>query len=121
MNCPRRSLALSGLLLSAACSTPPLVIDARPGSPIAMEAVAAACVGQDVVFFGEIHSSDECHEQQRLLLDTLRKSHPDVVVSMEMFDRDVQEKLDAYLAGKLMEPDFRKQARAWKNWALRSS
>lgn len=104
MNFPRRLLPLLGLLLPAACSTPTLTT------------VSMDCADQDVVFFGEVHESAACHEQQRKLLIALREKRQDVVLSMEMFERDVQLHLDAYLAGKLPEAEFRKKARAWKNW-----
>src|SRR5690349_22509367 len=34
----------------------------------------------------------------------------------EMFERDVQPALDAYLAGRLSEKDFRAQSRPWGNY-----
>ena len=109
-------MALSLLLASTACTSVPVILDSKTGDETSVEQIASACLEQDVVFFGEVHNSDENHEQQRALLDALCQKHKDVVVSMEMFERDVQDKLDAYLAGKLAEPEFKKQARAWPNW-----
>lgn len=111
-----RTAILLGLLSAAGCSTPHLIVSRITGSSLDITGVAAACAGEDVVFFGEEHDSDECHEAQRQFIIALHKSRPDLVISMEMFERDVQEQLDAYLAGKLPEKEFRETARAWQNW-----
>ncbi|MBM4062984.1 MAG: hypothetical protein FJ265_18095 [Planctomycetes bacterium] len=39
-----------------------------------------------------------------------------VVLSMEMFERDVQAVVDDYLAGRIDEPTFTAKARAWQNY-----
>ena len=111
-----RAAILLGLLCAVGCSAPHLLVSRSTGTPVDISAMAAACAVADVVFFGEEHDSDECHEAQRQFVIALHEIRPDLVVSMEMFERDVQDQLDAYLAGKLPEEEFRESARAWANW-----
>lgn len=105
-----------GLLLTPACSITVVSSAGSKGVWVGFPAIVGDCAAQDVVFFGELHDNDRCHEQQLGLLKSLFAARSDVIVSMEMFERDVQGEVDAFLAGNLAEEEFRKRARAWKNW-----
>ena len=108
--------AVLALLLPSACSFQGGSFPADSGVFVGFSSLVADCAAHDVVFFGEVHDNDRCHEQQLELLKSLFAKRPDLVVSMEMFERDVQGELDAFLAGELGEDDFRKRSRAWSNW-----
>lgn len=117
MKCVYLSLAaVLALLLPSACSFPGASFPGDSGVFVGFPSLVADCAAHDVVFFGEVHDNDRCHEQQLDLLKSLFAKRPDLIVSMEMFERDVQGELDAFLAGKLAEDDFRKRSRAWSNW-----
>ncbi|MEE2888032.1 MAG: ChaN family lipoprotein [Planctomycetota bacterium] len=107
---------LLALLLTPACSITVTSSAGSKGAWVGFQAIVGDCAAHDVVFFGELHDNDRCHEQQLGLLKSLFAERSDVIVSMEMFERDVQAEVDAFLAGNLAEEEFRKRARAWKNW-----
>jgi len=54
----------------------------------------------DVIFVGEIHDSRFAHEAELTLLTGLSERDPNLVLALEMFERDVQDILDAYLKGR---------------------
>lgn len=108
--------ALLSLLITPACTLLGGPFAADSAVSVGFPAMAEDCAAHDVVFFGELHDNDRCHEQQLELLKSLFAKRPDVILSMEMFDRDVQGEVDAFLAGTLSEAEFRKRARAPKNW-----
>lgn len=71
----------------------------------------------DVVFFGEQHDDPETHRAEAELLDAIGKSGRPVVLSLEMFERDVQGTLDDYLAGRASESEFLARSRPWERYA----
>ena len=77
----------------------------------------AAIARADVVFVGEQHDDPNTHRLERALLEGIARRRSDVVVSLEMFERDVQKRLDDYLAGRVTEEDFLKEARPWPRYA----
>ncbi len=96
--------------------TPHRVYDSREKRFADVEIMAARAAQADVVFFGEQHDDAGTHRMQRALLEAVARRRNDVVLSMEMFERDVQPQLDAYLAGTIDEPTFLKGARPWPNY-----
>jgi uncharacterized iron-regulated protein len=71
----------------------------------------------DVVFFGEQHDDPETHRAEAEVLDAIGRNGRPVVLSLEMFERDVQGVVDDYLAGRLSEKDFLARARPWDRYA----
>jgi len=71
----------------------------------------------DVVFFGEQHDDPETHRAEAELLDAIGRTGRTVVLSLEMFERDVQGVLDDYLAGRVSESDFLARSRPWDRYA----
>jgi uncharacterized iron-regulated protein len=71
----------------------------------------------DVVFFGEQHDDLETHRAEAEMLDAIGRLGRPVVLSLEMFERDVQPVLDDYLAGRITESEFLSRARPWPNYA----
>lgn len=71
----------------------------------------------DVVFLGETHVDDTTHQVELHVLEQLlaRRSGR-VVLSLEMFERDVQGALDDYLADRIDEGTFLQRARPWGNY-----
>jgi uncharacterized iron-regulated protein len=69
-----------------------------------------------VIFIGEEHGSRMSHEAEFLTLKGLSKRDSKLVLALEMFERDVQETLDDYLAGEISEKTFLKQSRPWPNY-----
>jgi uncharacterized iron-regulated protein len=71
----------------------------------------------DVVFFGEQHDDLETHRAEAETLDAIGRMGRPVVLSLEMFERDVQPALDDYLAGRIGEPEFLAHTRPWANYS----
>jgi len=94
-----------------------VVHDVRGGRVATLDAIVEAAREADVVFLGELHDDDVAHAVQRQVLEGLRQRGARAVLAMEMFERDVQPLLDAYLAGRASEAEFLAGARPWPNYA----
>jgi len=70
----------------------------------------------DVVFVGETHDSRLAHAAELTLLTGLSQRDPNLVLALEMFERDVQDILDAYLKEGISEDQFLEQSRPWPNY-----
>jgi uncharacterized iron-regulated protein len=70
----------------------------------------------DVIFIGEEHRHPGNHIAQMALFRSLHERSPDMALSMEQFERDVQNVVDDFLAGKIGETPFRDKSRAWDNY-----
>ncbi len=92
------------------------VVAASSGNTIAFSQLADDAAKADIVFFGEQHDDAETHRAELSLLSAISERRGKVILSLEMFERDVQPLLDAYLAGTLSEAEFRAQSRPWPNY-----
>jgi uncharacterized iron-regulated protein/poly(3-hydroxybutyrate) depolymerase len=71
----------------------------------------------EVVFLGETHLDEATHRFELAVLEGLLARRPgEVVLSLEMFERDVQPLLDRYLAGEIDEAEFLAGSRPWGNY-----
>lgn len=95
---------------------PERVYDTKAGAWVDFEVMAAALAGADAVFVGEQHDDPNTHLLERALLESLARRRADIAVSLEMFERDAQAALDAYLAGTLDEAAFLKDSRPWPRY-----
>jgi uncharacterized iron-regulated protein len=102
------------------------VFDAK-GNPSTLDAVVERMNSASVVFLGEHHDDPVAHHLQAILLKKAHEQslctarHPDVpprplALALEMFERDVQDILDEYLAGLITEQHFKLSSRPWKNY-----
>jgi uncharacterized iron-regulated protein len=81
------------------------------------EAMLTEIAKVDVAFVGEQHDDAATHRLERAILEGLARRRGNIVVAMEMFERDVQSALDDYLAGRLSEEEFLKASRPWPRYA----
>lgn len=93
------------------------VYDARHKRFADFETLAGAAARADVVFLGEQHDDRATHEMELALLEAVARRRGNVVLTLEMFERDVQPILDQYLAGAISEAAFLSSARPWPNYA----
>lgn len=70
----------------------------------------------DVVFLGEFHNDPGTHRLQLAILEGVARRRRAAVLALEMFERDVQPQLDAYLRGEIGEADFTGSSRPWGNY-----
>jgi uncharacterized iron-regulated protein len=94
------------------------VWDSHAQRALELEALLDRLAGNDVVFLGETHLDDTTHRvEAAVLAGLLERRGGEVVLSLEMFERDVQPALDDYLAGRTDERTFLAAARPWGNYA----
>jgi uncharacterized iron-regulated protein len=96
---------------------PHRVYDSRLRRFSDFEAMLADIMYADVVFLGEQHDDPITHRLEAAVLEGLARRRSNVVLALEMFERDVQEPLNRYLGGSLPEPEFRALARPWPRYA----
>jgi uncharacterized iron-regulated protein len=110
----------AALVLSAALAAqsyvPQRVFDTKAGAWTDFEAMSADLARADVVMVGEQHNDPNTHLLEQALLEALARRRPDIAVSLEMFERDTQASVDAYLGSALDETAFLKDSRPWKNY-----
>jgi uncharacterized iron-regulated protein len=109
--------ALVSATLAAQSYVPHRVFDSGRRAFTDFEAMAANLTRADVVFVGEQHDDPNTHRLELAVLEGLARRGRSVVVSLEMFERDVQEPLDHFLMGHMEEPEFLKAARPWPRYA----
>ena len=109
-------LLLAGTLAASQSYVPERVYDTKAGAWVDFEVMAAAVAGADAIFVGEQHNDPNTHLLERALLESLARRRADIAVSLEMFERDTQAALDAYLAGTLDEAAFLKDSRPWPRY-----
>lgn len=96
---------------------PHRVYDTRRKRFTDLETMIARIAVSDAAFLGEFHDDPGTHRLQAAILEGLARRRSDtLVLAMEMFERDVQPQLDAFLRGELDEAAFLGQARPWPNY-----
>lgn len=118
---PSRGFARTDEPPPARWSAPPLeaavsVRDGRTGEELSLEALFDRLAAADVVFLGETHLDETTHRLELAVYQALLERRGRVVLALEMFERDAQPALDAYLSGELDEPAFLAKARPWSNY-----
>jgi uncharacterized iron-regulated protein len=92
--------------------------DGHTGQTVEWEALLEALAEADVVFLGEQHTDETSHRVQLAIYEELlARRQQRVVLALEMFQRDTQDALNAYLAGEIDEQTWLGQARPWTNYA----
>ena len=92
---------------------PHRVYDSHRNEYSDFEALATQAARADVVFLGERHDDPGTHRMELALLQSIARRRSNVVLALEMFERDVQPILDQYLAGTVPEDVFLKASRPW--------
>jgi uncharacterized iron-regulated protein len=93
------------------------IYDTRLGKEVKLEDIVESMAQNNVLIYGEEHNDSVTHFLQNKLLSMLfARFGPDVALSMEMFDRDVQAVMNEYLQGFIREKNFKKDARTWSNY-----
>jgi uncharacterized iron-regulated protein len=88
----------------------------RKGFLYDMEDSFDILIDYSVIFIGEEHESQVSHRAELTILKGLAERDSNLVLALEMFERDVQDVLDDYLKGKISEKRFLKLSRPWPNY-----
>jgi uncharacterized iron-regulated protein len=117
--------SMTAVLLSAAA--PPALNDLTSfalmrnngGTPAAVTVAEAAeaLKEYDVIFFGEFHDHPGNHNAEMALFSALYARAPALSLSLEQFERDVQNVLDDYMSDRIGEELLKRNGRAWSNYA----
>jgi uncharacterized iron-regulated protein len=97
------------------------------GTPATLDDILVRARMAEVTFLGEEHDDPVAHYLELEILKQLASSEgarnvgrakrtPDVLLSLEMFERDVQLIVDEYTGGFITERAFLESARPWKNY-----
>src|SRR5690606_23877164 len=108
---------LISLVCLASCATGPRIVATGTDTVLSVASVADAMVDADVVALGELHQTPDVHRMHHQLISDLYSRRPNMVIAMEMFERDVQTVLLQYLNGLIDEGTFRAQSRPWPDYA----
>ena len=93
------------------------ITDGAGTGELGMRELIDALVDADVIFVGEVHDDSLTHVFEHEVLRRVHERYERTAVSLEMFERDVQEAVDLYLSGRISEEDFLSRSRPWGNYA----
>ncbi|WP_371377782.1 ChaN family lipoprotein [Sporomusa aerivorans] len=111
-------LLLSGSIAQASEPETVLLYDTVTGRQVSLVELGERLTGYDVLLFGEYHDDDRLHRLEAAVLAAACARNPQLAVSLEMFERDVQPELDRYLAGEIAETVFLDRSRPWNNYTV---
>ena len=80
------------------------------------EMMLADIAKADVVFVGEQHDDPNTHRLELAVLQGLARRHHEIVLSLEMFERDVQATVSRYLNREIAEAEFTAASRPWPRY-----
>ncbi len=89
------------------------------GTPSDIGSIIESAQKSDVIFLGEQHDDIVGHKLQFEIFKQLVEKNVGkrkVILSLEMFERDVQIVLDEYLSGQITEKQFLASSRPWGNY-----
>lgn len=110
-------ITFSLLLFQASGYVPERVYDTGRSTFADLEVLLADIAAADVVLVGEQHDDPNTHRLEAALLEGLHRRGIAPTVSLEMFERDVQARIDAYLAGTMSEAGMLREARPWPRYS----
>jgi len=118
MRIPLILLALLFSLSLSAQNRPAYRLFTAAGKPAGYDKMLRELAAADVVFFGEQHNDPIAHWLTlQLTKDLLRLRQGQLVLGLEMFERDVQPLVDQYTTGELDDKAFEADSRPWPNYA----
>ncbi len=86
------------------------------GKEISLNKAADLAKKYDIVFFDEFHDQQSIHDAEFSFFKAMHRKNPDMILSLEMFERDVQPVMDEYLKGDISEAEFKANSRPWPNY-----
>jgi uncharacterized iron-regulated protein len=93
------------------------VYDSKKKKEVTIDNIITDFANADVLFFGEEHDDSIGHMLEAQIFEKAHKAYGNkMVLSMEMFEADIQVVLDEYISGLIQEKNLIKEGRAWKNY-----
>ncbi|KAA9332294.1 ChaN family lipoprotein [Hymenobacter busanensis] len=112
-------------LTTAAAGNPVLLAADRPayrlftaaGKPVEFGKMTKELATADVVLFGEQHNDPIAHWLElQVAKDLAQRKAGQLVLGLEMFERDVQPLVEQYNVGELADTAFEARSRPWPNY-----
>lgn len=91
------------------------IINTQTNKELELKEMVERLGDYDVIFFGEFHGNKILHSLEIELLKMFYHNNKNLIISLEMFERDVQPILDKYLNNEISEADFLTESRPWSN------
>jgi len=112
-------LLLPLLAFAPASDRPAYRLFSAQGTPADYDQMLTQLAQADVVLFGEQHNDPLAHWLElQIAKDLARlKGSGQLVLGLEMFERDVQPLVAGYIAGTVPDSAFERQSRPWPNYA----
>ena len=111
-------LTSGAVIMAQGSYVPHRVYDTTRGAFTDLEVMLASAAKASVVFLGEQHDDPNTHRLELAVLEGLERRRRDgVILSLEMFERDVQEKLEHFMMGHVTEAEFLAESRPWPRYA----
>ncbi len=92
------------------------ILETKTGSMICENRLIARLSDYDIIFFGEQHDDRFTHTKEASIYERLCKQS-DYALMLEMFEIDVQNILNDYIAGKIEKAEFLSKSRPWSNFS----
>ncbi|OQY37874.1 MAG: hypothetical protein B6226_04500, partial [Candidatus Cloacimonetes bacterium 4572_65] len=93
------------------------IIKSDSGEELSLSQMATELLENDVLFFGELHDDSLLHSIEQELFILMAEQDSNLVLSMEMFEKDNQDGLNRYLSGEYSPEQFETDVRLWDNFA----
>jgi uncharacterized iron-regulated protein len=88
------------------------------GKPVSFGKMTKELAAADVVLFGEQHNDPMAHWLElQVARELAQRKAGQLVLGLEMFERDVQPLVEQYNVGELDDQAFEAQSRPWPNYA----
>ncbi len=89
----------------------------KKSKTVTPEKVTVDLANYDVVLIGEHHNNSINHWLEKKITEALfEKKNGRIILGAEMFERDNQQALDSYLAGKIEGENLKDSVRLWNNY-----
>ncbi len=113
------SLLLGGCVVSGPVSPPAISMEhyrvyRGDGTASSLNTLLEEAADKQVLFIGESHNDPVAHHLEAEIYRALWR--PELALSLEMFERDVQLVLDEYLSGLISDNHLQESGRAWSNY-----
>jgi uncharacterized iron-regulated protein len=93
------------------------IYSAKLNKEVTLDDIIEDMQNYNVLFYGEEHNDSVTHYLEKTVFEKMTTKYGDkTALSMEMFDRDVQNVMNEYLKGFIREKNFIRDARVWSNY-----
>ena len=93
------------------------IYSVKDSKEVSVENIIEEMKNADVLIYGEEHNDSVTHFLEKTIFEKLHQTFGEkLALSMEMFDRDVQNVMNEYLRDLIKEKHLKKDARAWSNY-----